>query len=54
MSKPRLTKEQKKIRKDLIRYFRDRNKEERKVARKVGVMAILTALAVQELIKGKD
>lgn len=56
MSKPRLTKEQKKIRKELIKYHRNlpENKEARKVARKIGIGAIVVALSIQELIKGKD
>lgn len=56
MSKPRLTKEQKKIRKELIKYHRNlpENKEARKASRKAGIFAIATALAIQELIKGKD
>lgn len=56
MSKPRLTKEQKKIRKELIRYHKNlpANKEARKAARKIGIGAIVIALAIQELIKGRD
>lgn len=56
MSKLRLTKEQKQIRKELIRYHRNlpANKEARKNARKIGIAAIAIALAIQELIKGKD
>lgn len=56
MSKPRLTKEQKRIRKELIRYHRNlpANKEARKTARKIGIGAIVVALSIQELIKGKD
>lgn len=50
MSKPRLTKEDKKIRKELIKYHRNINKRERKM----GIFAIIIALAIQELIKGKD
>lgn len=56
MSKPRLTKEQKKIRKELIKYHDNlpANKEARKAKRKAVVGAIAVALAIQELIKGKD
>ena len=56
MSKLRLTKEQKKIRRELIRYYRNlpANKEARKKAHKIGIGAIVVALAIQELIKGKD
>ncbi len=56
MSKPRLTKEQKRIRKELIQYHRNlpANKEARKLSNKIGVGAIVVALAIQELIKGKD
>lgn len=54
MSNLRLTKEQKKIRKDLIRYHRNLNKDQRKYARRVGIGAIAIALLIQHLIKGKD
>lgn len=56
MSKPRLTKEQKRIRKKLIQYHKNlpANKEARKAARKIGIGAIVIALYIQELIKGKD
>ena len=56
MSKSRLTKEQKRIRKELIKYHRNlpANKEARKAARKIGIGAIAVALYIQELIKGKD
>lgn len=56
MSKPRLTKEQKKIRKELIKYHRNlpANKEARKASRKIGIGAMIVALSIQELIKGKD
>lgn len=56
MSKLRLTKEQKKMRKKLVKYHRNlqANKEARKAARKIGIGAIMIALAIHELIKGKD
>lgn len=56
MSKPRLTKEQKKIRKDLIKYHRNlpANKESRNSAFKACVGALVVAFAIQEIIKGKD
>ena len=56
MSRLRLTKEQKKIRKELIKYHNNlpANKEARKARRKVAIGAITVALAIQELIKGKD
>lgn len=54
MSNLRLTKEQKKIRKDLIRYHRNLNKDRRRYARKIGISAIAIALLIQHLIKGKD
>ena len=56
MSKLHLTKEQKRIRKELIKYHRNlpANKEARKAARKIGIGAIVIALSIQELIKGKD
>lgn len=56
MSKLRLTKEQKQIRKKLIKYHRDlpANKEARKASFKAGVGAIAIALLINELIKGKD
>ena len=56
MSKPRLTKQQKKIRKELIKYYRNlpENKEARKASCKAGVFAIVVALAINELIKGGD
>lgn len=56
MSKLRLTKEQKKIRKELIKYHKNlpANKEARRASRKIGIGAIVIALAIQELIKGKD
>lgn len=56
MSRLRLTKEQKKIRKELIRYHRNlpENKEARKCTRKICISAIVLALAMQEFIEGKD
>lgn len=54
MSKPRLTKEQKRIRKQLVKYHRNLNKDQRKYARRVGIGAIAIALLIQHLIKGKD
>lgn len=56
MSKPRLTKEQKKIRKKLIKYHKNlpANKEARKTARKIGIGTMVIALAIREFIKGKD
>lgn len=56
MLKPRLTKEQKKIRKELIKYFDalPENKRARKQKRRAGVIAIVAAFSIQELIKGRD
>lgn len=54
MSTQRLTKEQKRIRKELIKYHRDLNKDRRKYACRVGIGAIAIALLIQHLIKGKD
>lgn len=54
MSKLRLTKKQKKIRKELVKYHKERRKEERRTSFKIGVAAIVVAMAIQDLIKGKD
>ena len=56
MSKLRLTKEQKRIRRELIRYHRNlpANKEARRASRKICIGAIAIALAIQDLIKGRD
>lgn len=52
MSKPRLTKEQKKIRKELIKYYKGLPAKKTNAA--VAAAAIAIALAIQELIKRKD
>lgn len=56
MSKPRLTKEQKKIRKELIKYHRNlpENKEARKASRRAFMGALAIAFLISEFIKGKD
>lgn len=52
MSKPRLTKEQKEMRKK--RLARGKQLNSKKNKNKIGAAALLCALAVQEFIKGKD
>lgn len=54
MSKPRLTKEQKKVRKELIKRYRADEKAEEGSKCKLGFFAALVALATLDLLKGKD
>lgn len=48
MSKVRLTRAQKKMRKERIKQSSERN------GNKIGIRAILVAFLIQEFIKGKD